>query len=67
MITPTQHEKNEWSRLATDAYKAGANQIGHRYSAAAATMNGQQISTARYDALQGPYRAWLIDGTMPSA
>jgi hypothetical protein len=31
-ITPTEHEKREWSRMATDAYKTGRNAIGHRYS-----------------------------------
>lgn len=60
--TPTEHEKNEWARMAQDAYAKGFNAIGHRFSAAAALPRGEKIPTARFDSLMADYRAWLIDG-----
>ena len=62
MITPTEHEKSEWSRLARDAYANDANYLGHRYSGAAALRFGQSIPFAVYDGLQTLYRTWLIEG-----
>lgn len=60
--TPTEHEKNEWARMAQDAYAKGFNAIGHRFSAAAALPRGEKIPSARFDSLMADYRAWLIDG-----
>jgi hypothetical protein len=59
MITVTQHEKNEWSRLAKSAYASGRNEIGHRFSAAAALRNDESMEQDRFDELQSEYRAWL--------
>src|SRR4051812_33249768 len=61
-ITPTQHERNEWSRLAQAAYAADRNDLGHRYSIAASLPNGARLTCKKFDALQGPYRAWLVGG-----
>lgn len=61
-ITPTQHEKNEWSRLARWAYANDRNDVGHRFSMAASARNGESISIALFDSLQRGYRSWLIDG-----
>lgn len=67
MITPTEHEKREWSRLAHWAYTNGYNDIGHRYSMAASLGNGQPApSLAWFDRLQSNYRAWLVFGTVPT-
>jgi len=41
VITPTEHEKNEWSRLATAAYSLGKNSIGHKFSMAATLLKGE--------------------------
>ena len=61
-ITPTEHEKREWSRMATDAYKTGRNAIGHRYSMAATLCIGEPCTLAWFDSLQNDYHAWLIGG-----
>jgi len=58
-MTPNQHEKNEWSRMAKAAYASDLNSIGHRYSGAAALPNGASIHDAEFDALQAGYRSWL--------
>jgi hypothetical protein len=62
MMTPTQHEKNEWSRLAQSAYSDGYNSIGHHYSAAASMCREQRIPIDLFDWLQAGYREWLING-----
>ncbi len=62
-ITPTEHAKAEWSRLAQDAYKTGRHAHGHRYSGAAAAIpRDGQMSLDVYDDLQRVYRLWLIGG-----
>ena len=61
-MNPTQHEKNEWSRLAQDAYSKSLNAIGHRYSAYASIPRAATITVAMFDSLQVGYRRWLIDG-----
>lgn len=61
-IMVTQHVKNEWSRMAQDAYRHGVNYIGHRYSGAAAIPNNSMLTCVAFDALQINYRKWLIDG-----
>ena len=66
MITPTEHEKSEWSRFAQAAYKAGRNDLGHRFSmAAACTLKGQAIDGERFYALQDIYRDWLCFNRFP--
>lgn len=59
MITITQNDKDEWSRLATSAYTAGHNTIGHKYSAAAAMPALSKITPGAFEDLQRPYREWL--------
>ncbi len=66
MITPTQHEKNEWTRMAQAAYGADRNSVGHRYSGAASIVTGARIPTSIYDSLQSDYRAWLIRNEFPN-
>jgi hypothetical protein len=61
-MTPTEHEKAEWSRLAQAAYSAGYNSIGHYYSAYASMFRGQDMRIAQFDKLQCGYRQWLVDG-----
>lgn len=65
-VIPNAHEKAEWSRLARAAYRAGLNKVGHRYSTAAALIDGLTVSTAYFDMLQSNYRRWLNDGVFPS-
>jgi hypothetical protein len=63
VITPTEHDKAEWSRLAQQAYTRNANAIGHRYSVASACCGvGQEMPLAKFDSLQRDYRAWLVFG-----
>lgn len=64
-ITVTQHEKNEWSRMAQAAYASGRNRTGHRYSAFAALPNNAQLRTDVFDTLQHNYRNWLTVGEYP--
>lgn len=59
IMHPTEHERAEWSRMASDAYKTGRNFWGHRYSVAA-TWNAVRIGV--FDTLQHHYRLWLIGG-----
>ena len=66
IVTPTEHEKREWSRMAQAAYSAGRNDIGHRYSSASArTRIGESMPTDWFDNLQHGYRNWLIDNIFP--
>lgn len=62
MITPTQHEKSEWSRFAVDAYRRCDTFTGHRYSAYAALPNGTRLDVGVFDTLQRNYVEWLIGG-----
>lgn len=62
-ITPNQHEKDEWSRLAQHAYAHNHNAVGHTYSTAASLPRDGQIRLAYFDKLQDGYREWLIRGT----
>ncbi len=64
-ITPTQHEKNEWARMAQSAYARGANSIGRRYSAAASLPRNSQMQLEYFDALQNGYREWLVSDSFP--
>jgi len=67
MITPTQHEKNEWSRFAKACYAKGLNLQGHIFSRYAAIRNDQQIAVCVYDDIQNKYRAWLCFDVYPEA
>jgi len=63
MITPTEHNKREWSRMARAAYAAGRNDVGHRYSGAAAYLRiGESMRLTTWNMLQDGYRAWLVFG-----
>lgn len=66
-ITPSEHEKSEWSRMARAAYAADYNSVGHRYSGAAALHINQPMSLATFDALQEAYRSWLVWGDFKAA
>jgi hypothetical protein len=66
VITPTEHEKAEWSRLAQAAYKRGKNAIGHRYSVAASHPRNSSVSVTYFDYLQHGYRQWLVSNEWPS-
>jgi hypothetical protein len=61
-ITPTEHEKREWRRMATAAYDLDLNDIGHRCSAYGALRIGESIPTQAFDEMQINYREWLITG-----
>jgi len=64
-MTPTAHEKAEWSRMATAAYNSGRNAIGHRFSVAASLPRDGSMTLNHFDALQSEYRAWLVGGFPP--
>lgn len=61
-MTPTEHEKAQWLRLAQAAYRVGHNAIGHHYSAAASLCRGCDMPLGTFDKLQSGYRQWLISG-----
>lgn len=65
-ITPTEHEKREWARLAQAAYKVSRNDIGHEFSGAASLMRNQQMDVERFDFLQAGYRGWLNNNILPA-
>lgn len=65
-ITVTAHCASEWSRMARAAYAADRNDVGHRYSMASACLQGSVLPARVYDALQSPYRAWLVFNELPS-
>lgn len=60
MMTPTQYEKNEWSRMAQAAYSARENAVGHRYSVAASLPHDGTVTAQHFDRLQEGYRLWLV-------
>ena len=60
-ITPTDHDRAEWHRLAADAYRLGRNFYGHRFSVASAAYTGP-MRTDVFDTLQTIYRRWLMWG-----
>lgn len=64
-MVPSQHDKNEWSRLAQAAYAAGRNDVGHRYSVAASLRTGEPLPLRFFDELQTGYRGWLVFGEWP--
>lgn len=60
MLTPTADEKSEWSRMARAAYRENRNDIGHRFSGAAALPHDGALPIRTFDSLQTDYRAWLM-------
>lgn len=62
MITILQHNKNEWSRMAQDAYAKGRDDFGQMFNSAASARTGAQIAVHQFDQLQSLYRAWLVFG-----
>jgi hypothetical protein len=65
MITVTEFEKAEWSRMAAAAYRAGRNDVGRRYSVAASIPRNRRLPCKQFDELQSGYREWLITGEFP--
>jgi len=65
MITPTQHEKHEWSRFATVLYSKRLNAVAHKFSAAAALPRNSAIDLQTFDQLQDMYRHWLCFDQYP--
>lgn len=61
-MTVTQYEKDEWSRMASDAYSKDRNDVGHRFSMAASLRNGERMASDRFHSLMTEYRSWLIEG-----
>ena len=57
-----EHTASEWSRMARDAYHTGRNDLGHRFSVAAAVYWGRPCRCDVFDTLQTIYRRWLIGG-----
>ena len=66
VITPTQHDKDEWSRMAQAAYQSGHNNIGNRYNRAANIPQNYRITLRQFDELQDGYRAWLCFNEWPT-
>lgn len=57
-----EHVLNEWARMATQAYKAGHNEIGHKFSAAATISPDTRVCPKWFDSMQDVYRSWLVFG-----
>ena len=64
-ITPTEHEKNEWSRCATAMYANDCNPAGHLLSMSAAYPKGAPMAVSRFDKVASIYRAWLCFNEFP--
>lgn len=60
-MTPTEHEKLEWARMARAAASAGLATTAARFAFASTTPLGGKIPAATFYSLQADYRAWLID------
>lgn len=65
-MTPTEHEKSEWCRMACAAYLAGQTRIAHAYMRASCLPAGSTMDCRRFDWLQDGYRAWLVFGHWPT-
>ena len=61
LVTPTSHDRQEWSRMSEACEQAG-KAIHARVYKAASSLNGP-MATWTYDALQKNYRRWLVFGT----
>jgi hypothetical protein len=66
VVHPTEHEKNEWSRMAKAAYAIMRNDVGHAYSCAASLPHNGAMRFDYFDKLQDAYRAWLAFGNLPN-
>lgn len=66
MITPTEHDKAEWSRLAKYCYANGRNDLGHRFSMAATLRVRESCNVQWYYDLQSIYRGWLCFNELPA-
>ena len=58
----TDHEADEFVRMAQDAYNTGRNEFGHRFSVAAACYRMKPMPLAAFDTLKLQYRRWLVGG-----
>lgn len=58
-MEPTEHEKAEWSRMATKCYAKGHNALGTRMSVAASVRQHGTIPIENMRWLQNAYRDWL--------
>lgn len=65
MITPTEHEKSEWSRMAVAAYARRDNATGHCFSVAASLPRNAGMHVVWFDALMRDYRRWLCFNELP--
>lgn len=61
-ITPTSHERAEWSRMAAAAKQSGLYDTNRRFRQAAESL---QMTHARFDKLQADYRRWLTVNMFP--
>jgi len=59
-MTLTEHEKNEWNRLALSAREAGRDRVWITYLQP--EWHHPRMPTRVYDELQEGYRAWLVSG-----
>ena len=60
-VTPTDHERAEWKRMAEVCEEAG--KAGHACLYRAASVLTGPMAPWTYDALQKNYRRWLVFGT----
>lgn len=60
MIYPNQAERAAWKEVAHAAYRAGLDNIGHRYTVAATLPDDSSMTVRHFDSLQRGYRAWLL-------
>jgi hypothetical protein len=59
-VTPTDHERAEWDRMAAACDKSERPGLAGLYRAAAVLIGPMTPWT--YDALQKSYRRWLVSG-----
>ena len=60
-VTPTEHERREWQRMAEACQQAG--KAVHACLYRAASLLTIPMAPWTYDALQQNYRRWLVFGT----
>lgn len=66
MITITEHKKTEWKRFSEALEKAGKSINALHYSNASELPDGHCMAPNEYDALQTPYRTWLVFNEYPN-
>ena len=59
-ITPTEHERSEWARMAECCAKSDHPGLACLYKAASILTT--PLAPWTYDALQKSYRRWLVSG-----